>query len=109
MYGRLMLTLEVFVDDKCYHIWNTYGSVMGFIPNNGWFIREIPLNWMMTGGTHILGNHHVMIYKQPVIGVPSSQGTLRPLSAPGIRGFDGSNKKAQKALGMPSCRALLGC
>ena len=34
------------------HTW--FGS-----PIAGWFIREIPLKWMMTGGTPISGNHHI--------------------------------------------------
>ena len=30
------------------------------IPNNGWFTRDKSIyKWMMTGGTPILGNHHI--------------------------------------------------
>ena len=30
------------------------------VPPNGWFLLgNIPLEWMMTGGTPILGNPHI--------------------------------------------------
>ena len=29
------------------------------VPPNGWFIREIPLKWMRTGGSSVSGNPHM--------------------------------------------------
>ena len=50
--------------------WHAYGAMndvdmedsmaMG-IPKNGWFVRENPnRKWMMTGGTPLFGNHHMI-------------------------------------------------
>ena len=44
-------------------IWPSRGGsrVMG-VPQDGWFLLENPMNiWMMTGGSPILGNHHMFI------------------------------------------------
>ena len=37
------------------------GSMNGIPPIAGWFIMETPRKWMMTGGTPVLGNLHVII------------------------------------------------
>ena len=43
-------------------IWGV--SINGRSPIAGWFLLgTIPLRWMMTGGTPILGNHHLIITK----------------------------------------------
>ena len=42
--------------------WDVHQRVVGYmgVPPNGWLIRHNPnLKWMMTGGTTILGNHHM--------------------------------------------------
>ena len=31
------------------------------VTKNGWFLRDILLKWMMTGGTPFLGNRHLSI------------------------------------------------
>ena len=49
-----------------------YGAFLkwGFPPIAGWFIREYSnLKWMMTGGTPISGNHHIMTIQCTVLGL----------------------------------------
>ena len=40
------------------------GASINGVSKDGWFISwNIPLKWMMTGGTPISGNHHIGILK----------------------------------------------